>query len=416
MSDSDYSRLQRAQLLLQTDRRREATRELRQIIADSPEYAPAYALLSQVLTTQDVSAAEAVSLARHAVAIDPEYPYAYYALAFALYRENKYDEVDHAICRAIELDREDPDFPCLRGAVFMDRNRLPEAKRCFLEALTVDPEHRRSLTLLSQVESQLGNVDEAKRLAEQAVRNSPEDPDAHAARGYSFIYSNRPKEAFEAFREALRLDPNDESARNGMLQALKTHHFFYRGLFHFFTRMNRLSESMQWGLIIGFFIGYNILRNIMKQHPEWVPIILPIIILYLLFVFMSWVSEPITYFLLLFNHWGRSAMNARQKMAGIVIALFLPLGILGVLFPSNSDWIFIPAIGMLMTMIPITSLLLTDHPKTRRIYGVYTLIMVGLLLATAWSKNSIFLSLAFLMLIGFQLLVNYYNIRSTAPQ
>jgi tetratricopeptide (TPR) repeat protein len=271
--------------------------------------------------------------------------------------------------------------------------------------------------MLSQIESQLGNVEEAKRIADQAVQNAPENTDAHMARGYSFIYSNHPQEAFEAFREALRLEPNNEFARSGLLRALQMHHFFYRGMFRFFALMNRLSASVQWGLLIGFFIGYRILMTLMRQHPGWTPIILPVVILYVLFAFMSWISEPVTFFLLLFNRWGRLAMNGRQKLAGLVFATFLPLGTLGLLYVIKHRepvWLFLLSFGLLLTMIPITCVLRTDDKRTRRIYSLYTLAMIGVLIVSFF--DPVFISLAILMFIGFQFLANYYSIRSTTPQ
>ena len=391
------------------------------MIADAPEYPAPYALLAQILSADKETYDDAIVMARQAIAVDPEYPYAYYALAVSLYqatwyRKDNYEAVDQAMLRAIELDPYDPDYRSFRGAVFMDRNRWDDAKTCLLEALSINPDHHQSLTLLARIESRQGNTEEAKRIAEQAVKNSPEDADAHVSRGYSFIYSNRPKEAFEAFREALRLEPNSNSARQGLLLALQMHHFFYRAMFNFFAVMNRLSSSMQWGLIIGLYIGYRILLHVSKEFPTSMPYIIPLLLLYVLFVFMSWLSTPISNFLLLFDRWGRLTMNGRQKAAGIVVAAFLPLGILGFLVPFGSHFIVVTAIGMLLTLLPLTHTLLTDDPKLRKKYGCYTLAMAGFLLAGAITHNDTFTGVAVLMLFVFQFWANSHAIRSTAPQ
>lgn len=387
------------------------------MIADDPDFGPAYALLALCLADEDSPRLdEAFHLALQAVDLDPENAFSHYTIAFVFFKKKEYQDADRAICKAIELDPNDPDYPAFRGSMLLARNRREEAKQAFLEALALDPEHHQSLTLLSQIESQLGNTEEANRLARQAVQNEPEDTDAHVARGYSLIYADKPKEAFEAFREALRLDPNNKFARNGLLHALQLHHFFYRGMFRFFAFMNRLSASLQWGLIIGLLIGYNVLRVLMKQHPAWTPVILPLIVLYLLFAFMSWVSEPITFFCLLFNRWGRMAMNGGQKLSGIVFATFLPLGLLGVLFPMGSDIVFLTALAMLLTLIPLTTTLRTDEPKPRRIFGLYTLGMAGLVLAAYLVNNPVFLVVAIWMLVGFQFLANFHSIRSTSPK
>ena len=416
MSELYFSRLRRAQLLLQTDRVDEAVKELRGMISDAPDFGPAYGLLALCLADKDGAIEEADRLARRAVALDPENAFGHYTMSYVLFKQKEYEGADLAIRNAIELEQDDPDYHSFRGSMFLARNRREEAKRMFLEALAIDPDHHQSLTLLSQIESQLGNVEEARRIAAQAVQNSPEDADAHVARGYSFIYSHRPKEAFEAFREALRLEPNSEHARSGLLHALQMHHFFYRGMFTFFSFMNRLSSSMQWGLIIGLLVGYNILRSLARQHPEWAPLILPLIVLYLLFAFMSWITEPLTYFFLFFSRWGRLAMNWRQKLSGLVFATFLPLGILGILFAGNSDIVFLTGLTLLLTMIPLTHTLQADDLRRRSIFGLYTLGMAGMILAAFLAQNAAFISVAVLMLIGFQFLANYFSIRSTSPQ
>ncbi len=214
MSNIEYNRLQRAQLLLQTDRKQEAIKELRGLIADAPDYAPAYAQLARILAKGKTTAKEALALAQRAVELDVDFAYGFYSLAFVCHCLNKFKQADQAILRAIELDMDDPDFPCLRGAMFFDRGRLKDAKTCFLAALAIDPNHQRSLTLLSEIELQLGNHDAAKALAEQAIKNSPEDAAAHRVKGEAMIRSRHHDEAFGSLREALRLDPNDELAKH----------------------------------------------------------------------------------------------------------------------------------------------------------------------------------------------------------
>ncbi len=413
---TEQPHVQRAILLLQTQRYADAEKELRAAISEEPDTGQPYALLALCLFDGGSgSPEESFRLASRAIALEPENSFAHYALSYVCLRRKEYDAADTAIMKAIELDQYDADYYGLRGAIFLARNRREEARQAFREALAIDPNHHQSLTFLSQIESQLGNVDEAHRIAKQAVQNAPENADAHVARGYSFVYSNRPKEAFEAFREALRLDPNSDYARAGLLQALQMHHFFYRGMFRFFAWMNRLSGAMQWGLIIGFLIGYRILSNLMRQHPEWTPFLLPIVIVYLAFVFMSWLSDPLSFFLLMFNRWGRLAMNARQKISGLVVVTFIPLGILGLVRHGGSELIELTGLGLLLTVLPLTCFLRTETPRLQRIYGIYTLAMVAVLAAAIPTGNPVFVSIAVLMFVGFQFLANYFTIQAASP-
>ncbi len=59
------------------------------------------------------------------------------------------------------------------------------------------------------------------------------------------------KQALEHFREALRLKPDMEWARNGMVEALKARYFLYRLMLRYYLWMSRFTRRGQWGMIIG---------------------------------------------------------------------------------------------------------------------------------------------------------------------
>ena len=327
MSNTEHSRLERAEFLRQTGRRPEAVKELRNLINDSPEFVHAYARLALILAKDNKSSKEPIFLAQRAITLEPEYGFGYYSLAFAFYMQDRYNDSEQAILRAIELEEDNPDYWWFHGAMLSDINRRDAAKASLLEALRLNPEHQWSLTLLARLEAKFGNVAEAKRIAAIATKNLPEDEDAHIARGYALLYSNRPKEAFEAFREALRLEPNNEDAQAGMLTALKTQYLFYRTVFRVFSMLNRISPTIKNRLFIGLLIACIVvtvvLCSLSTHHPEventYLPIfgfvLLSVFLACIAFYFINWFCEMLSFFLLLFNRWGRLTMNGRQKAA-----------------------------------------------------------------------------------------------------
>lgn len=65
------------------------------------------------------------------------------------------------------------------------------------------------------------------------------------------LHEGNPRAAPEHFREALRLEPDDEYARSGIVHALRARHFLYRLMLAYFLWMSRLSGTVQLALIFG---------------------------------------------------------------------------------------------------------------------------------------------------------------------
>ena len=65
--------------------------------------------------------------------------------------------------------------------------------------------------------------------AMEALGRNPENAHTNANQGWSLLHGGQPGKALEHFREALRLDPDLEFARAGMVEALKADPLgFYR--------------------------------------------------------------------------------------------------------------------------------------------------------------------------------------------
>lgn len=417
MTDPASLHVQRAQTLLQTDRITEAEKELRSALADSPEHAYAHALLSFCLSRQ-LRHDDAIREAKTAITLDPGVPLFYYFLAESLLRAKRLDDAKKVIERAISLDPDDADYYYLRAAIELEKNERRTARDTLMRALEIDPRHENSLALLARVQAVLGDTQDAEQLARMAVRNRPESSDAHIARGYSLLYAGRAKESFEAFREALRLDPNNEAARAGLIEALKNHNVFYRLLFQFFVAMSRLSAQYQWALIIGLIVGYNILRNLLKQNPALAPVIVPLLVLYVLFCFITWVANPIIYTTLWFSRWGRLAMTLREKMIGVVTVLLGAgcVGCLAAVFLGGLGFLLPVALGCLFLLLPLTRAVNADDTSEILLSTVISLLIVTFISISVFLQKPEFTGFASLTFVAYLFLVNFIGIKRSAPQ
>ncbi|WP_460504376.1 tetratricopeptide repeat protein, partial [Hymenobacter agri] len=143
-----------------------------------------------------------------------------------------------------------------------------------------------------------GRPTEAGHAARSALRYNADSSQTQAQAGWVSLETNRPQEALEHFREALRLDPESEFAREGLVEALKARYWVYRSFMRFVYWAGTLSDGVRRGLFLG---AYVVVR--------FVPLLLP---LYLAFVFMSWFADVLFESLLRVSAYGRLALSERQ--------------------------------------------------------------------------------------------------------
>ena len=87
------------------------------------------------------------------------------------------------------------------------------ASAAFREAAETEPANPRFAIAASRVALELGAVEDARALAEQAVRAGPRDAKSHEALGAALQALGQSKEARRSLEHALELDPTLESAK-----------------------------------------------------------------------------------------------------------------------------------------------------------------------------------------------------------
>ena len=148
-----------------------------------------------------------------------------------------------------------------------------------------------------------------------ALARNPESAFTHANQGWTLLHQGDHRRAFEHFREALRLDPEIDWARQGIVEAMKARNPLYRPLLGYFLWMSRLSDKAQWAVIIAIYMGPKILNAVAKANPALVPWVAPLVAVILLFVVMTWVADPLFNLMLRLDKFGRLALSREQVVA-----------------------------------------------------------------------------------------------------
>ena len=304
----------RAGALIDQSRFDLAEPELRQGLAEDPDDGWGHAMLAICLAgTKKYQ--EATESAQAAIGSAPDSSFSHYAMAVVLHDRNRLDEAGSSIEEAIRLDPEEAPYHALLANIRFQQRKWPAALEAAERGMAIDPTNTSCANLRAITLTRMGRKDEAHAALHAALAEEPDESITHANLGWNLLHQHQPAKALEHFREALRLDPNNEWARQGIVASLRAKNIVYGLMLRYFLWMSSLSPGVRWGLIIGAYVISRMLSSFAKRNPEWQLYVLPILLLYLVFVFMSWVATPLFNLLLRFNRFGRMVLSAEEIRA-----------------------------------------------------------------------------------------------------
>jgi len=121
--------------------------------------------------------------------------------------------VEQEIARAPQ----DMDVRAWRARVLAWSGKLPEAEKEYLAILQVSRTDPDNWMGLADVYLRQGNIREALQAINVAEELDPKRPDIHAARARALRVAGQRNEARSEFQSALRLDPENTEARDGLI-------------------------------------------------------------------------------------------------------------------------------------------------------------------------------------------------------
>lgn len=401
--------IRRAVLLLQQSRYDLAEKELRNLLAQEPDHAYAHALLALCLSRQD-KLPEAESAARQAIQLSPEEAFCHYTLGVVKTREDDLQSARQAVEEALRLDPQDSDYHGLHALIYLRAQRWQQALDAANEGLRHDPTHQACLNHRAAALVKLKRHEEAHQTIDRALQKDPENEQTHANLGWALLHQGEHRQALEHFSEALRLDPNFEYARQGLVEALKARYFLYRWLLRFFLWMSTLSPRVRGGLIIGAFLIVKVLRGMSRQNPDLDPFILPIVSIYAVFVFLTWVADPLFNLALQCNRYGRHALSVQQRWSSSIFGALLLGAVVSVacaILTGRPHFAWL-ALNLGFLLIPATHIFEADEGKVNRkslglVIGMALLGLLALASSIAGYKEAAvaFTAFNFLAVIAF---------------
>lgn len=368
------SNLSRAHLLFEQGRFEMAAEETGRQLALNPEDPLAHCLLALCLSKMKRHE-EAIREAQTAVHLAPDFPNGYSVLGSVLDDVGRLREAEAAAREALRLDPDDADHYALLASIRIQQRQWADALEQADRGLSVDPDHTGCANLKAVALVNLGRRSEAGAAIQTNLAKDPENAATHANLGWALLHQGDHKAAMGHFREALRLKPDMEWARKGILEALRARNPIYGFMLRYFLWMSRFTGKMQMGIIVGAWVGYQVVRAVERSSPALAPFLLPVIIAYVAFIYLNWTAQPLFNLMLRLDKFGRYALTRDQVTASnwFGAALLVALTYLvGALATGRASLWFLAA-AFLMLTVPISATFARKPENGRLWMALYTL-------------------------------------------
>lgn len=333
--------------LLSDGQRDEALARLDQVLREEP-YQGALLALRALVCADLQRLDEAAEAARHAREIAPDHPFVQYAAGAIALQQGSMRDAIQAAQAAQRLAPAYSDAALLEARA---RAALGQWDRVAAIAGAVaqrepDNDEAALLGAVAEETHRAGPLDPEtwQRLGERF----PLNPVARAGSGWIRLDAGQIHAARADFEQALAIDPSLDWAKTGLALALKARNPVYALLLRFFMWFGRLPTRTRTIVLVGGFLGYNALRRTAAVQPGLRPFILPVLIVYLVFVALTWLADPLMNLLLMVRPEGRRLLQPDQRKGAVLVGCCLAAAIaMGIgSAAASAPGLALPALGV----------------------------------------------------------------------
>ena len=297
-----------------------------------------------------------------------------------LQKDNLNKAIEH-IDIAISIQPYDSDFFAQKSLIYLHKKDYINGLDNANHGLSIDAKNSICLNLRAQFLTKLNRVEEADNTIENILHDNPEDEHSHANVGWVELEKGNHKKSMTHFKEALKLNPNFEYARNGMSTAIKAKNILYKAFLKYAFWMGNKSTKIQWIYILGIYFAYRFSIKVLSE-AGMTYMVIPLVIAYLLFALGGWIMEPLSNMILLMDNYGKYLLNKVEKQSGIAFSIlfFIALlsGILFLIIPNR--YFLLITITSLCSLLPLPRAFLQNSKKAK-LFGVCygaLMILIGL--------------------------------------
>ncbi len=326
------------QRLIDLDRLDLARQKISDSLGQYPDWDELYALQAN-LSIKEKKYEEAMEAIQQAIVLDPENSHHFFTKSRIHYDKKDLKRAHQEIDRALSLDPNFAPYYGFKAAIFLETKKYEEVISWAREGLAVDPSDLMCNNVLTLALNQTGESDEAYERLEHMLEDDPNNVLTQANTGFHFLRKGNIPKAKEHFAEALRQDPNFEFARAGMMESIKASNWFYRKLLQYSFWVEKIGNRNRWVFLIGLLILIRI-----------IPVLIPF---YLIFLFWTWFTGPLSNLVLYFDRYGKFLMEGdTRKSTQINIALLGTALLSGIAAVWDASFLVL-SFALFVSIIPV---------------------------------------------------------------
>lgn len=320
----------------------------REALAQDPECSRAHAILSLCLLNLKQPQA-ALTEAREAVQDCADDAFNFYCLARCHFDLDQSLEAEVAIDEAIMLDPFNAEYLWVLALIQLSSSDFEGTLETAERGLSIDPQHTNCHNIRAYALGKLGKTKESDQAADKALALEPDDALTHAMRGWTLIERHEHEQSLPHFREALRISPDCEWARQGFIAAMPSRHWVFK--------LHKMLRNRTFIAILLLWLIGNIVYSQGVDSSSKITAVAGVVtswIFMLLFAFLIFLPDnticgPVLKFFLQFDPDSKRLLTSDEHklnnhavffitacvlslVSGMVLHLWYPLGIVIVLF------------------------------------------------------------------------------------
>lgn len=342
------------------------------VLAREPDNDFVYGRLALCQMSQPGKKRRALDTIAEAIRLRADEPFYHSVRALILSDLHRGKEALESADEAVTLNPEDSFALSAKCSAYCSMDRWAEAEEWGRKALSIDGDNAMAANLLAHTLRMQGKSALNAEAVERLLAADPEDSFAHVNAGWSALQMKDQSRAEMHFREALRLDPESDMAREGLIESFRARSRFYRLYLSYCFFMQRFTGGKQWMIILGIYALYHVAKNVLETiSPAFAG---GLVLLWLALVLWVWLAPGIGNFLILLDRSARLALKNAERNQGIAVGGGLLLGgITGIAgYFGNYPPAMLAGLGLVASTVPASLSFDNDSRKGRYLFGGIT--------------------------------------------
>jgi tetratricopeptide (TPR) repeat protein len=384
------SELSHGLLLQDQGRLEEAEACFYSVLAREPDNDFVYGRLALCQMSQPGKKRRALDTIAEAIRLRADEPFYFSVKAIVLGELHRGKEALEAAETAVRLNPEDTFALSAKANAYCAMDRWAEAEEWSRHALALDGDNAMAANILAHTLRMQGKRQLNAEAVERLLAADPEDSFAHVNAGWTALQAKDQPRAEQHFREALRLDPESDMAREGLLESFRARSWFYRAYLSYCFFMQRYTEGKQWMIFLGAFAVYQVSRKYLESlNPVYSGVLVAV---WLGLVLWVWLAPGIGNFLILLDRSARLALKTAERHQGIAVGGVFIAGALATIAGLVSGYypILLAGVGMLATTIPASLTFGNASSRGRLVFGSITVLLymaAGIMIVLEWMHH-----------------------------